>query len=366
MKVNNQRQLICRAAYYDEKRHSLWIVTAYSSFLLRIDLQSGKVCESYQIPFEHLSDYMVISMARWRDYLVFAPYNCSQFFLFSLIDNRFSELPIALSDEERFVTGKVSNVIIEDKKVFFLGCFLHCIISYNFDTGDITRTDFDHEKGRFCYDDFHFEKGVFSIPQYLRHQVIHFDTRTNVTTYFPILLDDRAGGITAAIYQQNNNIFITENGTFAICDKAFNVIRCLDISSAFDFEGDFFYKAFVLGKKLIFFPLKSLHLFGTEPGKYRFYPLQDFRYEDIDCIGENYSKYEMICDCGHSIFFQTRSNGNVYEIKEDGTVRLVPIEVPPNLTREMNDTIIAKSKGTICESLTTNLQDLILKISHSK
>lgn len=365
MKKNNQRQLICRAAYYEEERHSFWIVTAYSSFLLRIDLQKGKVCEAYRIPFEQISDYMIISMARWKDYLVFAPYNCSQFFLFSLTQNRFSELPIQLSDEERLVTGKFSNVVIEDNKAFFLGCFLHCLISYNFETGDVKRTDFDFEKGRLCFDDFFFDNGAFIIPRYQIHQMIHFDTTTDVTTHFPVSLDSDAGGITAAVYQHDKNILITENGTVAICNKAYDVIRCLDISSIFDFEGDFIYKIFSLGEKMIFFPLKSLHLFGFEPGEYSFYPLPDFTYEDVDCIGENYSKYEMIYDCDHSIFFQTRSNGNVYEIKEDGTVHAVPIEVPLNLAREMSKTIISKSKNAICENYTIDLQDLLLQLSCS-
>lgn len=365
MKKNNQRQLICRAAYYEEERHSFWIVTAYSSFLLRIDLQKGKVCEAYPIPFEQISDYMILSMARWKDMFVFAPYNCTQFFTFSLTDNSFSTLPIELSVSEQRVAGKFSNVIIEGNKAFFLGCFLHCIISYDFETGDVKRTDFDFEKGRFCYDDCLFDNGVFIIPQYQIHQMIHFDTRTGVTTYIPISLDGNAGGIVAAVYQSDKNILITENGTVAICNKAFDVIRCLDISSIFDFEGDFIYKTFSLGEKLIFFPLKSLHLFGAEPGKYVFRPLQDFTYEDVDCIGENYSKYEMIYDCDHSIFFQTRSNGNVYEIKEDGTVHAVPIEVPLNLAREMSKTIISKSKNAICENYTIDLQDLLLQLSCS-
>lgn len=310
--------LISRGVEFDAENSVLWMVTNFTSSLLKIDLETGELLNIFQIPVREIKDYGFIDVKKADEYLYIPPYNAEHLYCFSIREETFIEIQLPLSEQERAVKGKFRKTLYNNGGVYFIGWNIGAVIKLDLVEHKMKRIEgFGCDGNVLAKDGIIIENNLF-MPFAGKNMLLKINT-----------LDDSWEEI--EIENSSNRGFPTITGTpqeILLTDKSDHRISyCLQngkvkvnnlqiMSHQCMEQGDYsrhYEKVFWHSKKEYYFPICDkaiwrINEYGEKKELLYEYPF------DTRLQHNYYSKFEMLEKHGNMLFFQVRTSGDVFKI----------------------------------------------------
>lgn len=303
-----------RAVCISKQDYCLWMVTAFTSCLLKIDLKTGMVMEVYSLPVDEIKNYAVIDMKCFDDFIYMVPYNSDKLICFSIGEGKFIQMELPITEEEKKQPKKFSKILNHNSSLYFIGQNINVIIKYDLQTQHMKRIDgFSDIKNWMAVDAIVVGDKLY-VPLVGENAVIRLSTKDDAWEKIVI-----QNGISDGF-----EVIAENEGTLILTDKKGNIIfynlENMNVETK-NLEGQFNgsqrYRKIVCYKgKEFYLPNRNEEIkVRDEEGNVR---KLSYNYPLLECFNAiEYMKFQMILAYDNLILFQARTTGDVFEINMD-------------------------------------------------
>ena len=308
--------MVSRAGEFDAENGVLWMVTTYTSTLLKIELATGRVMQYYQIPVCQIRNYDFMTVKKAADVLYLIPYNADSLFCFSIETEKFTEIGLPLSKQEKGRAGKFRKAIYLDDVLYLIGYAFKFIIKMNVQSLDMERIEgFAQDSSLFAVDAVLIDRDIY-IPCCQKNVLIHFNTIDD--SWEEIFIEKESKGF-YTIAEMGKGLLLTDLEDkkifYNVNDKR-TMVHKLCLMSQFRKQElnnyQQYQKAFYFNGKEYFFPAYESTIWVTYQHETKELV---YEYPEDHSMGTRcYSKFEMIERYGDTVFFQTKTDGSIFAI----------------------------------------------------
>lgn len=315
--------LLSRGVEFDKGNNTMWILTNFSSTLVKIDLYSKKIVGIFQIPLEKYEDYEFVELKKINEYIYMLPHNARDMYCFSIVEEKFLKLKLPLYEYEWEICKKFKQMLYKNNFLYLIGHGIKAILRVDILKKTITRiVDYSNCKQILAYDAIFIQNSLY-IPLAETAKILKLDSRNN--TLEEILLEGEEGFLT--ITNLNNNLLLTDmNNNRLVYDlKESRIVEkeCLKEVHIKNEKVDMYnnYQKVIINQdNEYYFMYFDTSIMKKKKQDIGFVP---YKYPKYYWNRDEYSKYELIKKYKQSIYFQARSTGEIFMYnldKEDVTI----------------------------------------------
>lgn len=365
--------LISRGADFDDESNILWMVTNFTSILLKIDIEKRVLLDYYRIPVCEITDYDFIEIKKVGDFLFIAPYNADNLFCFSVKEENFTQIKLPLSDAEILMEGKFRQIFHIKDSIYFIGWNLKLIIKLGLLDLEMKRIEgFASDSDTLARDGVVIGDDLY-IPFSEENAILHIKTIDD--SWEKIAIDNGCSKGYETITQTAQGFIMTDvNDNKISYDINDGKIQFQELQIMSKFQTQYqefpysqqYQKVFLYQGKEYYFPICE----GTvyEVSKWGDKKEIAYRYPYDARFKFHYSKYEMIQKHKNKIYFQTRTNGDIYELNLDtDRIQRYILQVPLEQKEALINTAIKyKYQNIVSETDIYELKSFIVYIKGDK
>lgn len=133
--------LFSLGAEIDRDNGVLWAVTCLTDSLLKIDLETGKLLESYNIPVSRIKEYDFITVKKVGGCLYIGEYNADTSYCFFIEEKRFEKILFPFTEGENEKGRKIKRIFLINDAIYFVGVNVKAIIKLDLKTREVNRIE---------------------------------------------------------------------------------------------------------------------------------------------------------------------------------------------------------------------------------
>ena len=312
--------LISRGSEFDDENDILWMVTVYTSILLKIDRKSGTLMKVYQIPIREIREYHYLDIKKAGSYLYLIPFNAEHVYRFHIETEQFDRIELPLSEQEKAKTGKFGQIFRVKDFLYIVGYNLPLVIKLDLNTLQMKRIEGFHTNGdSYARDGMLLEDDLY-IPYYRKNIILHVNTEND--SWEELALESQDFNGFGTITRTNDEFILTDLADHRIsCGQnenrmAVNSLQLLSSDSAECAKALYYYqyqKVYYYQNKEYYFPVCKSQIWMRDGQSNKKELVYAYPYDSRMKI-DYYSKFEMINRYKNDIYFQARTNGDIFVI----------------------------------------------------
>ena len=348
--------LTSRAAYFDDQSNSIWFVTAYGAFLLRISVETNRIIESYEIPFVDTDkEYSFISLLYCDNKLLLVPYNERNIIIFNIKEQSFECMKVDYDIRDVNLQNRFREMLLFNDWYYLIGYQIHSIYKISRISGNSECIKMDDEDGLFCVSGVIMKGNKLYIPMYEKAIVVMLDLIKGSYEKKEIETSDRTGFV--GIVEFNELIMlISRKGDIILCDEHMREVKRSRLDYTGDDGSDIVFRAVAYNQGVYCFGLINTNIWYISNESV----IEDLKFDYPhlnEALNEN-SKYEMIVSAFDALFFQIRTNGALYRINSDQKIEECKLELDKKLINRIRNRFMNK-KQLFLENNITGLEGFI-------
>lgn len=330
MKNTDMATLISRAPVYIEEENVIWMVTIYSGFLIKLDLNIKSFSEYYKIPYDDYDNRgSCVSMCKYGDKLILAPNNAEKIVTFNLNTHEFDCIEMPLDNDEKKIDSKIGRICISDSYAYLIGYKLHAIFCLDIEQKKCERVYKSNGNGLFSYLCGERVGDKLYVPMYEKNTLLIMNLEINQIEEKEIATPGK-NGFTSMVADEMSMHLITKDGTCILYGASkgtgTNIKICNEVilcSVADENKGMWCfgqYDAFIW------------HIMKDDTVEKAI-----FEYSYIEKMAnDNTVKYDLVVKTKSGIVFQARTDGTIYNLDiETGKISKIDIGVDLDLYRQI-------------------------------
>lgn len=315
--------LVSRGSEFDDENEILWMVTAHTSFLLKVDVRTGELLKGYQVPVCEIKDYDFMDVIKADGCLYLIPFNAEDIYRFDIKGERFEKIELQLSEEEKRKTGKFGQAFRIKDCVYIVGYNLALVITMNLSTLETKRIEgFWADTNAMARDGMVMDDDLY-IPCYQRNRILHIKSEDD--SWEEIMIENNSCNGFGTITGADQALVLTDLADHRISyfrEEKQSVTCNLQMISGFQSghsEIPYYYqyqRVYRYKKKEYYFPICSARIWVVDEKNSK----KELQYEypyDARMDTDYYSKFEMLNKHGNKIYFQARTSGDVFTVDLD-------------------------------------------------
>lgn len=351
---------------------NLWMLSNDTDVLMHFDFTNLKLLDYHVIPGEKLMQYAHLALAKVGDIIYIVPYRESSLFFWDCAAGELGNIKIPYERDE---VGKEEkfNIAVAWKSHLVLvghtvrGIFYYDTVSGNFvrDMGyleDLRKTGCDIN-GVLFSDCYYQKENRLYIPIYSSPVILEIDLETHINTIHKLQdgKEIRLRTIDGYLQGEKEKFLLTTIKDERLIWSAENGVEKRKELGLLHGEEKIYMRAFHIGGKNYYISAYERKVF-VEAGD-RIQELE-FEYESRGGVEEAVEKtqFEVIFKWGQSIYFQARSNGQLFKIDTlSDTICRIDFDVTPEKRKEIVDRVFDRRQiiDILTESSWFRLDDFL-------
>lgn len=310
--------LVSRAAYIIEGK--IWIAPNNSNSIIECSLKSKTAENIYGID-EPAKEYMFSRIVKINNELYFIPADAEDMWCIDLENRKLRKIDIGLTNQEKSIKYKFGAAIANDnnKRLFLIGSALAGIIKLDTITGECCRIEDLNDRGVFkeegrLYGAYAVCNNVIYAPFYGTSSVLRLDINND---YIEIISIDKLpkqyysyvcskdGDLYFYGPDDNEYIIDTKNKRVKLINQLAMIKKDKNRRYAYVYHGK---------NRTIYLPVvwSSVYIDNKDESELIEYKVDQ---KKLNGIGEgHYSRYEFVVNDDERLYFQSRIDGEIYEI----------------------------------------------------
>lgn len=219
MKKLNRAALISRAPVYIEEENVIWMVTVYSSLLIKLNLTTNRFEEYYRIPYvDETVEGSVVAMIKYNDELILAPNNTDRIIVFNLKMHQFYDIDMKLSKEEIAEGNIIGQICLMGKYAYLIGFKLYSVFRLDLEDKKCERVYNSEGVGFFSYMNGIIDEGKLYIPMYEENTILIMNLENNQVNKIQVQ-GGAVSGFSSIAREENGIGLITKEGDYGLLDN---------------------------------------------------------------------------------------------------------------------------------------------------
>ncbi len=303
--------LLGKGAEIDIENRELWLVTNFTATLLKVDLKNSTVVKSYPIPIDRIENYDFQDIKKVGNDLYIAPYNAEHLYRFSIIDEKFVKIDLDLTEQEKTVKRKFRKILYAENGIYLIGFGLMLVLKLDLQSQTFKRIEGIASGSSFFANDCVAIEDDIYIPYFQENKVLHIFAADD--SWKEITIPNHKSTGFGTIAKTERGFMLTDladNQIMYNCKEQDMVYQELQMLSKEHLQYE---KVYCYRDKEYFFPLRESTVWRLDQQGNK--KVLGYEYPEDHRFGTDYyTKFEMIELSGNRIYFQARTNGEVFVI----------------------------------------------------
>lgn len=297
----------------------LWLLTNETDILCHFNLDSMKLMDYFFVPGKEMLDRSHFVIRKNKNKIYIIPYKAEHLYIFDVLSQKFKEcqIPYGKNQNNKFMIAETYGTYL-----VMIGHEIHGIIYYDEETDTFVRyTDYltelesagcDISKPLFLDGYCRYENRLY-IPVFSMNLVLQLNLEDATYNIYELLGEKEIKLRTIDRYNDGGEKFLltTVDDEMLIWSINYGIEKMKKLEVL---KGDrkAYVRAFCINRKNYYISAWERKVFVENGSQLT---RLDFDYENRGAFDElNYTQFEAIFRCGEDIFFQARSNGQIFKI----------------------------------------------------
>lgn len=325
-------------------RDDLWMLSNDADVLLHFDFSTLKLLDYHLIPGKKLMKYAHVRLRKCGDIIYIVPYMESNLFFYDCVSGKIGSIYIPYEDDEAEVKNKFNIVTTWKSQLVLIGYGIKGCFYYDMTVGSFTkdigylkelkklRSDFSEMPFSDCYCQ---EKNKLYLPVYCKNIILEIDLEKHENTIYELRHEKEIRLRTIDVYEQDGNekfLLTTVDDEMLIWSRMSGVEKRKELGLLCGKE-KIYMRAFHVNEKNYYIAACERKVFVESESEIK---ELKFEYERRGGVGEGGTQFEAVFRSGMDIYFQARSNGQLFKI-DTTTDRIfrMDFEVMPEVRDEI-------------------------------
>lgn len=373
-KVENRKKSIRTSNSVVIDGDDLWLVSNYANTLLNYDMDKGILKGIYYFPEKIADTYCSVACIKVDDTIFLAPYNSEKLWCFHISTKQFEMYDLWLDDKEEKTKKKFGIITYYNRRIFLIGHKIHCIYYFDLATKEVGKCDdyikklrergIEKEESLLGYN-YQIAENVLFIPMLSHNFIVAFNLLNYQCEIYEIVGGTSKGFET--INYLGGKFILTNDHDEKITWNYISGEITIEKLGMLESEVKSYKDVIQCGEVSVYFAAFEKKII-IEDGMGKLERIS-FVYPEADLYPEGvYSKFEFIKKDQERIYFQVRSNGDVFYIDLKQMV-VIPLnlEVPENIYKEIVCKLFDLNDGRIVmESECVNIVNYLLFVEEKR
>lgn len=344
----NNAIFVAKSAIVD--KNELWMLSNDADVLLHFDFVNMKLSNYYILPGEKLLQYSHLVMAKNGNSIYIAPYMGDMLFLFDSLSGEIKNIAIPYDASEAEQKNKFNIAVVWKSQLVLVGHAIKGIFYYDMISGGFVRDTkyldmikkVQYDISGFLFGDCYYQKeNKLYIPLFCRNMILEIDLDKHINKIHELKYDTEIKLCTIDGYEQDGRekfLLTTKNDEMLIWSPVNGVEKMKDLGLLCG-EEKVYMRAFHMNEKNYYIAAYERRVFVEIGDEIR---ELNFEYENKGGVKEaaGGTQFEAIFKNGTDIYFQARSNGQLFKIDTvTDAIYQIDFDIVPEKRREIIEQI---------------------------